>query len=77
LPFEEIDSLPEEKREKLFLMHDETARLFSGNYNAADMGLSELPEDAAEGAALDAESAAEVSAATTGIPIISVKGKPQ
>ena len=75
LEYEDIDALPEDKKEKLFKMHDETARLFSGNYTAADMGVDLLSESATEASPADAAVTEDVKAAVAGIPRVSVKPK--
>mgnify|MGYP001093773309 CR=1 FL=1 len=38
LPKEQLDALSDDQQEKLISMFNETQRLFSGNYNAADVG---------------------------------------
>jgi hypothetical protein len=39
LPKEQIDALSDDQQEKLINMFNETQRLFSGNFNAADVGV--------------------------------------
>lgn len=74
LPYEEIDSLSDEQREKLFKMHDETARLFSGNYNAGDMGVG--IEEVQEGTVVeDSVEMKEAKKAMSGIPTVTVQSK--
>lgn len=45
IPHEDLDALDDEKREKLFQMHDETARIFGGHLFPSDLGLDHVPQE--------------------------------
>jgi hypothetical protein len=46
IPIETIDQLDDEQKQKLFTMHDETYRIFGGELNETDIGLTldQVPE---------------------------------
>lgn len=44
IPHDTLDELNDDQREKLFQMHDETARVFGGILVPADIGTDQIPE---------------------------------